>query len=40
MGFGLAVNSFVLDADVDKDDWRGSVEYAAYGPLLTVNFSW
>ena len=40
VGFGLAVNSFVLDADVDMDDWRGSVEYAAYGPLLTVNFSW
>jgi hypothetical protein len=40
LGVGLSFNNFGLDGSVDDTDWRGKLEYNAYGPLLNVNYSW
>jgi hypothetical protein len=40
IGFGLYYNGFILDVDVDKDDWRGKAESKNHGPLLTLTASW
>lgn len=39
-GFGLAVNSFGLDGSITDTDWRGKVDYTAFGPLLTITANW
>jgi hypothetical protein len=40
IGFGLYYNGFILDVDVDKDDWHGKAESKNHGPLLTLTASW
>lgn len=40
IGFGLYYNSFLLDVDVDKGDWRGSADFTQHGPLFTVSATW
>jgi hypothetical protein len=40
VGFGLSYKAFVLDVDVDKDDWHGKVEFNQIGPALSVTATW
>ena len=40
IGFGLFYNGFILDVDVDKDDWRGKAESSQHGPWLAITASW
>jgi hypothetical protein len=40
VGFGLSYQYFKIDVDVDKTDWRGSVELIQNGPFLAVDFNW
>lgn len=40
VGFSLFYNDFRLDGDVDRSDWRGSVEYETNGPGASMTFSW
>jgi len=40
IGFGLYYNGFVLDVDVDKDDWRGKAEAKQHGPWLAITANW
>lgn len=39
-GLGLYYNAFVLDVDIDKEDWSGKAESAQYGPFLALTFNW
>ena len=39
-GVTAAWNFFKLDVDVDKSDWRGSVESAQNGPYLALTAHW
>lgn len=36
IGIGAALDYFKLDADVETDDWKGSLDYAYYGPKVYV----
>lgn len=40
VGFGLSYKSFLLNVDVDKDDWHGAVEFDTTGPTFAVTFTW
>jgi hypothetical protein len=40
IGIGLYYNAFILDVDVDKDDWHGKAEAKQHGPWLAVTASW
>jgi len=40
IGFGLEYNNFILDVDVDKNDWHGGVELRQNGPRFSVTASW
>jgi hypothetical protein len=40
IGFGLYYNAFILDVDVDKDDWRGKAEAKQHGPWLAITATW
>lgn len=40
VGFGLYYNAFVLDVDIDKDDWHGKAESKNHGPFLALTASW
>lgn len=40
IGFGLYYNGFILDVDVDKEDWRGKAEAKQHGPWLAVTATW
>jgi hypothetical protein len=35
-GAGLALNGFRLDLEVDKDKWRGELEYKYWGPQIYI----
>jgi len=39
-GFGLYYNAFILDVDVDDENWRGKAEAKQHGPWLAVTASW
>jgi hypothetical protein len=40
IGFGLYYNGFVLDVDVDTEDWHGKAESKQHGPFLALTASW
>jgi len=40
VGFGLSYKAYVLDVDVDKDEWHGKVEFNQTGPTLSVTATW
>ena len=40
IGFGLYLQAFSLNVDVDKDDWRGKAEFKQLGPMFTVTATW
>jgi hypothetical protein len=40
IGFGLFYKSFLLDVDIDKNDWHGSADFTQDGPLFTVTGTW
>jgi hypothetical protein len=40
IGFGLFYNGFILDVDVDKDDWNGKAESKQHGPWLAITATW
>jgi hypothetical protein len=40
VGFGLHYKAYVLDVDIDKDDWHGKVEFDQTGPMLSVTATW
>ena len=40
IGFGLYYNGFVLNVDVDKENWRGKAESKQHGPWLAITASW
>lgn len=39
-GVGLYYNSFNVDVDIDKSDWRGSAETKQNGPFLALTATW
>ena len=39
-GLGAYYQAFVLDVDVDKDDWNGKAEATQHGPLLALSLTW
>jgi hypothetical protein len=40
IGIGLYYNSFNVDVDVEKSDWRGSAESKQNGPFIAVTATW
>lgn len=40
IGIGLYYNSFSVDVDVDKSDWRGKVESKQNGPFIALTATW
>lgn len=40
IGFGLHYKGFMLDVDIDKNDWHGRADLNMRGPLLSVNATW
>ena len=36
IGFGFDFKAFLLDVDIDKDDWHGKTEFNQTGPALSV----
>jgi hypothetical protein len=39
-GVGLYYNAFLLDVDVDKEEWSGRLESTQNGPYLALTASW
>jgi hypothetical protein len=39
-GIGLYYNSFNVDVDVDKSDWRGKAESKQNGPYIALTGTW
>jgi hypothetical protein len=40
IGFGLSYKAFIMNVDVDTDDWHGKAELDQIGPMLTVTAMW
>ncbi len=40
VGFGLSYKAFILNVDVDKDDWHGMVDFTQAGPSLHLTAIW
>jgi hypothetical protein len=40
VGFGLHYKGFILDVDIDKDDWHGKAEFDQTGPMFSVTATW
>ena len=40
IGFGLYYKAFLLDVDIDKDDWHGKAKLNQAGPVLTLTATW
>ncbi|MCP4047482.1 MAG: hypothetical protein GY732_16010 [Gammaproteobacteria bacterium] len=40
VGFGLSYKAFILNVDVDKDDWHGKVDFTQAGPSLHLTATW
>jgi len=40
IGVGLYYKGFLIDVDVDNDNWHGSADLTQHGPLLTVSATW
>lgn len=40
IGFGLYYNSFLLNVDVDRENWSGKAETKQHGPWLAITATW
>lgn len=39
-GIGLYYNAFLVDVDIDKNDWHGKAESTQHGPFLALTINW
>ena len=40
IGIGLYYKAFLIDVDVDKDNWNGGMDISQAGPVLTFTGTW